>query len=43
MSVLQIRKEIGEMTELIPKKRISQCIVEEITDVLVPHLPDKIR
>ena len=34
--VLQIRKEIGEVTKLIPEERISECIVEEITDVLVP-------
>ena len=37
MPVLQIRKEIGEVTELIPEERISECIVEEITDVPVPH------
>ena len=37
MSVLQVRKEIVEMTELIPKERISECIIEEITDVLVPR------
>ena len=37
MPVLQIRKEIGEVTELIPEERISECIVEEITDVLVPR------
>ena len=35
--VLQIRKEIGEVTKLIPEGRISECIVEEITDVLVPR------
>ena len=35
--VLQIRKEIGEVTKLIPEERISECIVEEITDVPVPH------
>ena len=35
MSVLQIRKEMGEMTELIPKERTSECIAEEITDVPV--------
>ena len=37
MPVPQVRKEIGEVTELIPKERISECIVEEITDVLVPR------
>ena len=37
MSVLQVWKEIGEVTELIPQERISECIDEEITDVLVPH------
>ena len=31
--VLQIRKEVGEVTELIPEERISECIVEEITHV----------
>ena len=36
MPVLQIREEIGEVTELIPEERISECIVE-ITDVPVPH------
>ena len=25
------------MTKLIPEERISECIVEEITDVLVPR------
>ena len=28
-------KEIGEVTKLIPEERISECIVEEITDVPV--------
>ena len=37
MPVLQIRKEIGEVTELIPEECISECIVEEITDVPVPQ------
>ena len=37
MPVLQIRKEIGEVTELIPDECISECIAEEITDVLVPR------
>ena len=37
MPVLQIRKEIREVTELIPEERISECVVEEITDVPVPH------
>ena len=37
MPVLQIRKEMGEVTEFMPEERISECIVEEITDVLVPH------
>ena len=38
MPVLQIRKEIGEVTELIPEEeRISERIVEEITDVPVPY------
>ena len=37
MPGLQIRKEIGEVTELIPEERISECIVDEITDVPVPH------
>ena len=35
--VLQIRKEIGEVTELIPEECISECVIEEITDALVPH------
>ena len=35
MLVLQIRKEIGEVTELIPEDCISECIAEEITDVPV--------
>ena len=35
MPVLQIRKELGKVTELIPKERISESIFEEITDVLV--------
>ena len=30
-------KEIGEVTKLIPEERISECIVEEITDVPVPR------
>ena len=41
--VLKIRKEIGDLTELIPKERISECIVEEITEVSVSHLQEKIR
>ena len=35
MPVLQIRKEIGEVTELIPEECVSECIAEEITDVRV--------
>ena len=35
MPVLQIRKEIGEVTELIPEECLSECVVEEITDVPV--------
>ena len=35
--VLQIRKEIGEVTELASEERISECIVEEITEVPVPR------
>ena len=34
MPVLQIRKEIGEVTDLIPKECISECIAEEITTFL---------
>ena len=37
MPVLQIRKETGEVTKLIPEERIPECIVEEITDILVPR------
>ena len=37
MPFLQIRKEIGEVIELIPEERISECTVEEINDVPVPH------
>ena len=37
MPVLQIRKEIGEVTELIPEERFSECIAEEITDIPVPR------
>ena len=33
--VLLIRKEIGEVTKLIPEECISECVAEEITDVLV--------
>ena len=36
--VLQIWKEIGEVTELIPEECISECIAEEINDVPVPRL-----
>ena len=35
--VLQIRKEVGEVTKLIPEERISECIVAEATDVPVPR------
>ena len=42
MPVLQIRKEIGKGTKLIPEECISECIVEEINDAPVPHLQDKI-
>ena len=35
--VLHIRKEFGEVTELIPEECISECIVEEIADVPVPR------
>ena len=41
--VLQIRKEIGEVTKLIPKERISECFVGEITGVFLIHLQDKTR
>ena len=37
MPVLQIREEIGEVTQLILKERISECIAEEITVVLAPR------
>ena len=35
--VLQIRKEIGEVTEVIPKERFPECIVEQIIDDYIPH------
>ena len=43
MPVSQIRKETGEVTELITKERSSECIIEQFTDVLVPHLQEKTR
>ena len=37
LSILQIRKEIGEVTELLREECIFECIVDEIIDVLVPR------
>ena len=33
----RFRKKLGEVTELIPEDCISECTVEEITDVPVPQ------
>ena len=42
MPVLQIRKEIGEVTEVVPKERIPECIVEQIIDDHIPEIRDHI-
>ena len=38
----QLWKEIGEVTELIPKERIPECIVEQIIDDHIPEIQDHI-
>ena len=42
MPVLQIRKEIGEVTKLLPEECISECIVEEIIDDHILEIRDHI-
>ena len=38
--VRQIRKEIGEVTQLIPQERISDRVVEQTGDIPVPLIQD---
>ena len=42
MPVLQIRKEFGEVTKVIPEERIPECIFEQIIDDDIPEIWDHI-
>ena len=40
LQVPQIRKEIGEVIQLIPQERISDCVVEQIIDSPIPQIQE---